>query len=283
MKDFSQFLLVSDYDRTMTTHAGDVPDCNLEAVSQWMARGGGFTIATGRSLPMFTLPLRGLRLNAPALVANGAAVYDPETGETTVRRPFAPGALDAAWELHQRFPLLRMEFEGLRGHDCFGRDPLREAYLERYGVPFRYPEFAESASDALSVTFYAPFRKAGHVPFSQMDPEEERPFDEMEKMVRTEFPAYFTPIRSMPRMLELIPAGCGKGEAARELANRLGRPILLCAGDAPNDLDMLEEADRAFIPRDAAPSLFGRGFDTAAPCDEGTIAAVVSLLFAQSS
>lgn len=229
-------------------------------------------------MPMFKQPLRGLHLNAPAIIANGAAVCHPQNGETTVRRPFAEGALDAAWELHQRFPLLRMEFEGLHCHDCFGPDPLREAYLDRYGVPYRYPDYAGTKPDVLSVTYYAPFRSAGHVSFSELDPAEERPFDEMETIVRKEYSHLFIPIRSMPRMLELIPAGCGKGEAARELSVTLGRPVLLCAGDAPNDLDMLEEADRAFIPENAAPSLFGRGFETVASCDDGTIAAIVALL-----
>ena len=55
--------------------------------------------------------------------------------------------------------------------------------------------------------------------------------------------------------------------------------MLLCAGDAPNALDMLEEADRAFIPEDAAPALFGRGFETVASCDQGAIAAAIALLF----
>lgn len=278
VKDFSNFILVSDYDRTMTAISGEVPLRNLQAADEFIARGGAFTIATGRSKPMFELPLRGLRLNAPALIANGAAVWDTETGELSVRRPFPPGALDAAWELHLRFPQLRMEFEGLQCHDCFGPDPLREAYLNRYGVMFRYPDFDGIEPDVLSVTYYAPFRAAGHVPFSELDPVEEQPFDELEEIVRREFLHFFTPVRSMPRMLELIPAGCGKGEAARELAASLERPVLLCAGDAPNDLDMLEVADRAFIPENAAPGLFGRGFEVVDSCDKGTVAAAIALL-----
>lgn len=277
MEDYSDIMLVSDYDRTMTSLSGEVPACNLCAVEEFIERGGVFTIATGRSKPMFELPRRGLRLNAPAIIANGAAIWDLETEMVSVRRPFASGALEAAWELHLQFPQLRMEFEGLRGHDCFGEDPLRETYLKRYGVSFRYPDFTQASADVLSVTYYAPFQTAGHVPFSELDAEEERPFDEMEDIVRRNFLHFFTPIRSMPRMLELIPAGCGKGEAARELADNLGRSILLCAGDAPNDLDMLAAADRAFIPENAAPSLFGRGFVTAASCDEGTIASAISL------
>lgn len=279
MKDFSEILLVSDYDRTMTAHSGEIPEANRRAVEEFISRGGAFTIATGRSKPMFELPRRGLRLNAPALIANGAAVWELKTGEIAVRRPFAPGALDAAWTLHLRFPQLRMEFEGLHGHDCFGADELRDAYLARYEVPARYPSFEDAAPGVLSVTYYAPFRAAGHVPFSQLDPEEERPFDELEAAVRGEYARFFTPIRSMPRMIELIPAGCGKGEAARALAASLGRPLLYCAGDAPNDLDMLEEADRAFVPSDGAPSLFHRGFETVAPCDEGAVAAAIERLF----
>ena len=53
MTDFSKILLASDYDRTMTGLDGSIPPVNLAAVEEFMALGGAFTIATGRSKPMF--------------------------------------------------------------------------------------------------------------------------------------------------------------------------------------------------------------------------------------
>ena len=52
MSKFSNFLLVSDFDRTLTDRQGRIPQTNLDAIAYFMAQGGAFTIATGRSLPM---------------------------------------------------------------------------------------------------------------------------------------------------------------------------------------------------------------------------------------
>ena len=47
--------------------------------------------------------------------------------------------------------------------------------------------------------------------------------------------------------------GCDKGTAARRLADTLGRSILVCVGDAPNDLAMLQAADYGFRTGDCDP------------------------------
>ena len=110
-------------------------------------------------------------------------------------------------------------------------------------------------------------------------PEEEAPFEAIEAIVAERYSHLLDTVRSMPRMIELLPKGCGKGNAARQLAQQLGRSTLLCVGDAPNDLDMLDKADEAFYPTSAESSLFHRGY-TPLPvsCQEGTIAALVELL-----
>ena len=87
MIEYSKVLLVSDYDRTMTGFDGSIPADNLEAVEEFMARGGAFTIATGRSRPMFLGPMEGLQVNAPVILANGGALWDPESDRITVLHP----------------------------------------------------------------------------------------------------------------------------------------------------------------------------------------------------
>ena len=46
-----------------------------------------------------------------------------------------------------------------------------------------------------------------------------------------------------------------KGAAARRLMAALGCDRLVCAGDAPNDLELLQSADLAFVPRDCDPTI----------------------------
>ena len=58
----------------------------------------------------------------------------------------------------------------------------------------------------------------------------------------------------------------------------LGNNMLAGAGDAPNDLPLLDEADYAFCPADCAEALRGGPYRFVASCGEGTIAAAMEEL-----
>ena len=278
MIEYSKVLLVSDYDRTMTAFDGSIPAANLAAVEEFMARGGAFTIATGRSRPMFLGPMEGLRVNAPVILANGGALWDPESDQITVLHPLEAEDLAVAREITKQYPQLRLELQGLRGHRCFGVDPLRDQYMARYRMEPDYGGWEGLTDTYLAACLYAPFRSDHHVRAGESNEAEERPFAEIETLVKTRYGHRLTAVRSMPRMIEILAKDCGKGSTARELARRMGRTVLLCAGDAPNDLTMLEEADEAFIPATADPAILGLGFTEVASCDDGAIASIVELL-----
>ena len=53
MGRFSNVLLASDFDHTLTDMSGQIPARNLEAIAACQAEGGIFTVASGRSIPMF--------------------------------------------------------------------------------------------------------------------------------------------------------------------------------------------------------------------------------------
>lgn len=275
MDDFSRMLLVSDYDRTMTAFDGTIPPANQAAVARFLAGGGAFTIATGRSRPMFRQPAAELPLDVPVIVANGAAVWEPARDRITVYHALGSEDLARIRELHGRWPGLRLELQGLRGHRCFGRDPLRDAYMARYGMTPDYGGWEGLTDTYLVACFYAPFRSPFHSRPGETCPEDEAPFDEMERLLAG---SPLDTVRSLPRMIELLPRGCGKGAAARRLAGTLGREVLLCAGDAPNDLPMLEEADRAFVPASADEAVLHRGYEVVADCDRGAVADLIARL-----
>ena len=63
-----------------------------------------------------------------------------------------------------------------------------------------------------------------------------------------------------------------KIRAARELQNKLGKKLLVCVGDAENDLPMLEGADFAFCPSDGT---IADRFTNVCPCGDGAVADVI--------
>ena len=71
-------LLVSDIDGTLIDSQYRIPERNREAIQRWMAQGGGFAIATGRSWESVEKCLGDLRVNRPCVLANGGLLYDLE-------------------------------------------------------------------------------------------------------------------------------------------------------------------------------------------------------------
>ena len=65
MGRFSNVLLASDFDHTLTDMSGQIPARNLEAIAAFQAEGGIFTVASGRSIPMFRKKAALVPVNAP--------------------------------------------------------------------------------------------------------------------------------------------------------------------------------------------------------------------------
>jgi len=112
---FDGMLLVSDYDNTFQYTesalsgggAAAVPPPsarNLEAVSRWIAGGGRFAIATGRSLGAFRQQAERLPINAPVIVDNGGGIYDLAAGRYVLRKLLPDCALTDLAAVEAAFP-----------------------------------------------------------------------------------------------------------------------------------------------------------------------------------
>ena len=275
MGKFSNYLLVSDFDRTLTDRKGQIPQSNLDAISDFMAQGGAFTIATGRSLPMSRYRFADIPMNAPLLVFNGAACFDMKTGELLFCRPMPDDCVALMQHYEAAYPDLRLEVHCLDKHYVFHGDDSRDEYLRRQNSDFVHATWDMVQDPKVKFSIYS---RRDHLFEITPDSEEGAFFLELERDANQRGGGRYTAINSLPGMVEVQAAGTSKGIAARELANRLGRTVLVCAGDATNDLSMLEEADLAFLAADGDVRMFGRGFRPAAPCDAGTIADVIRQL-----
>ena len=78
--------------------------------------------------------------------------------------------------------------------------------------------------------------------------------------------------RSAPRIIDVHAAGVSKLVAARDLQKKLGKEILVCVGDAENDICMLDGADYAFCPSDA---ILANRYPNVCTCAEGAVADVI--------
>lgn len=277
MLDFSNVLLVSDFDRTLTAQDSTIPAANLEAIRRFAAAGGRFTVGTGRSVPMFRPYRERIPANAPLILYNGAAVYDYNT-ETMSETVWMPTGRELLEYLAETFPELWVEVQGVDAHYLIGENPAREAFYRAQGVPFRTVTPAEAPERYHKLALFGPFSENGVRQFFQGTPEEDARFAACQERIMADWPMLRAD-RAAMKIIDLQDRRAGKGSAARNLARRLGRKTLVCVGDAMNDASMLQEADLAFAPADCVPAVKELGCCTLVrPCGEGAIAGVVEAL-----
>jgi hypothetical protein len=277
MTDFSDILLVADFDRTLTAPDSTIPRANVDAIRYFTDRGGLFTVGTGRSAPMFRPHHAKVPVNAPLILYNGAAAYDYAT-ETLSGAVWMPTGRDLLEYITETFPDLWLEVQGVDAHYLIGENPAREAFYRAQGVVVRTVSVAEAPMRYHKLAIFGEFNGEGVGQFYSGTPEELARFSACCERIMRDWPALRAD-RAAPRIVDLQDRRAGKGKAARELANRLGRRILACAGDAMNDASMLLEADLAFAPADCAEEVKTLGVCTLVrPCAEGAIAGVVEYL-----
>ena len=277
MTDFSDVLLVSDFDRTLTAPDSTVPEANLTAIRRFMERGGRFTVATGRSAPMFRPCQERIPVNAPLILYNGAAAYD-YADNTFSGAVWMSGGRELLAYLTRNFPDLLLEVQGVDAHYLLGQSPLREAFYRAQGVACKPVALSEAPERYHKLALFGTFRSLDVGQFYSGTPEEDVRFSDCCVRIMRDWPELRAD-RAAMRIIDLQDRRAGKGAAARALAGRLGRSTLVCVGDAMNDASMLLEADLAFAPADCNEEVKALGCCTLVrPCAEGSIAGVVEAL-----
>ena len=281
MGKYSQILLVTDFDATLTGKDRKIPRTNVDAAERFMAEGGLFTIATGRSRPMFEHSAGEIATNAPHILSNGSGIYDYNRREWLYWEDLPADAGEVMTDLVTRFPEVFGEIQTKDQQFGFNGDPALDDWMKRINVIIQRRPVGEISRPWLKLRFLWQLtdRKAGA---RLSDPEEYvdeiRVIDSMRDYVEAVYGDRYRVERPGDLSIEIQCAGTTKGTTARRLAQELGRPILVCAGDARNDLSMLKEADIAYITADAEPAMFEYGFRVAAPCGVGAIASIIDEL-----
>ena len=269
---FSDVLLAADFDRTLTATDSTIPARNLEAIEYFTAHGGAFTVNTGRSMPMSRgRLLPEVPVNAPLLLYNGSAAFDKASETLTQVYPIDLD-IGILADLQKRFPRLHVEVQAVDAHYLLHEDRGWEAYCENNGCRWKYADPKNIPGPFVKFAFYGQFHEPTVASMYQATEEELATIEAAIAWMEKAYGSRLEIFRACARIVDFHAKGCSKLRSARDLQKALGRKLLICAGDAENDLTMLEGADHAFCPADG---VVADRFKNVCKCDDGAIADVI--------
>ena len=237
MAGFAGCVLVSDLDGTLIGAGHRVSDENVAAIRAFVAAGGRFLGATGRTELNVGPYTTGIPLSSPWILYNGAAIYD-----WTSRRFLYKAPLDR--QLAEAFTRRAMAHRPAVNIQVYCGGPFcqvnpgapSDITAVREGQAFENKPMEAIADDWLKVLFCS-------------DAPDE--LDAVEALFEADpLRARAHKMRSGPRYFELTATGVNKGSALARLRTLL-EPAPTCVvaiGDYINDIEMLQEADIAAAP-----------------------------------
>ena len=269
---YSDILLTVDYDRTLTAPDSTIPERNLEAIRYFMENGGAFTVNTGRSVPMTKVFRDIVPVNAPLLLYNGSAAYDPSADKLSFCHEIPMDMAGTVRECQRLFPDLTVEVQGVDAHYRFSENPGWDVFSEHQLCAHAAASPDDDLGPFLKFTLYGEFRDVTVASFFSGSEEEKRRMDDAEALLKARFGESCEVFRAAARIIDVHAKGVSTARSARALPQRLGRKILVCAGDAENDLPMMRDADYAYAPADG---IIANRFETVCKCAEGAVADVI--------
>lgn len=279
MGRFSGVLIASDYDNTLVDTGGAyargekqgyLTPASRRAIEEFMAQGGIFSIATGRSLPSFNTVRQSIPSNGPTIMFNGAAIYDCAEDKYLFQAFLRESAREHLMQVCRAFPQVACEIY----HDDNAIHVFRPN-------GFSADHLRLTQSRAVEVADLAPSSVPAPMSKALFEAEE----DTLQKVVvyiRSQpWGGEYETVFSTPFLLEITTQGATKGGMVERLRQMLHieRENLYCMGDQNNDMDMLALAAIPFAPANAIPEVKAMpGIHLLPPCWEGTMEAVVEEL-----
>ena len=267
---FSDVLMTVDFDRTMTGPDSKIPQRNLDAVAFFMENGGTFTINTGRSVSSFHKHLGKLPVNAPVLMYNGSARWD--NGVLSDLKLLDFDLWETVKTVRTLFPDMNLEIQGTQYHDLVDPEEAYAKFYEELGWPHRIVKEGDDLGPFVKFALAGSPRSKGVATLFECTPEEMAAFDAAQAKLVQMWGDKIEVYRAASRIIDVHAKGVSKIAAARQLQQELGKKILVCVGDAENDLPMLEGADYAYAPADG---VVADRFENVCNCADGAVADVI--------
>lgn len=232
--DFARVIFMSDLDGTLFTDDKRVLKKDMDAVNRFRKGGGLFTAATGRGCEMTRRAARELSLDIPAVLFNGAAVYDFKEDRFLWQCETSPNAREYIREISENFPNV-LGIEVLHKNNVFVPfiNDVEQIHLDMEKV---VPD--RRALDEIPEGGWLKFVIAAEPDI----------LDKVQEYVTVKYHDRFSDVnwvRSSPRFFECLPKGVDKSRGFAELIKILGAEnrFTVAAGDYFNDIEMIRKAD----------------------------------------
>lgn len=270
MAIFSDILLTVDFDRTLTGPDSKIPQRNLDAIAWFTRNGGTFTVNTGRSTASFSKHLSYLPVNAPVLMYNGSARW--QAGKLEEMKLLALDLWETVKTVREEFPNMNLEIQGADQHYLIDPEPEYVRFYDALKWKYRIPQWGEDLGPFLKFALAGSPRKSSVSTLFDCTQEELAAFDAAQARIQQLWGDKVVVYRAASRIIDVHAKGVSKIAAARQLQQELGKKILVCVGDAENDVPMLDGADHAYCPADG---VVADRYETVCNCAEGAVADVI--------
>ncbi len=263
MGRFDGKLMVSDMDATLLDSSHRVSDQNREAIEYFISEGGRFTVATGRMVPAVRAYFSQMRINAPALLHNGAKIYDFETETALFEKFIEEPRKEAIRRVHDELPELGLEVYADEKVYIYRACSETERFKTRsYEVIYSMPDEVWSR----------PWIKALLIGEREL-------LDKYEPVYRRCYDSGYS-VRSGDMYLDVVANGVSKGKALTALAAMLGigRENIYAVGDNMNDIDMLKAAGHSFAVENAEGEVKAAADRIVPSCENSAAAYIIENL-----
>ena len=227
--DFNKVIIMTDLDGTLLTDDKQILQKDLDAIKRFRKGGGLFTVATGRGYAMARRIVDKLKLDMPAVIFNGASIYDFALNKSLWNCTIEDSAYDYIPTLIKEFPDLGVEI--LHG--------------ERVYVPYAnqviYDHLALESLDGVEI----PFEEVPKGCFKMLLGYPKEKIGQLMDFAEKNCSGKVNWVHSAPMYFEMLPEGISKAEGFNKLLEITGNThkFTVAAGDYGNDYAMVKAAD----------------------------------------
>ena len=229
--------LLTDLDGTLLTPEKTLLPEDAAAIADFRAKGGLFSIATGRGRQATAEFLDLFQPDFPAVMYNGALLYDYRAKQTAASVRLPQGIRPLLEELMHEFPEIGAEV--LREDGVF---VIQDSETERHHLEITHVPFVMKSLDEIDPESCLKALFAG----------QEHEIARLQEYVKQPRFSLVNFTRSHRWFLEILPHDTNKGTALRKMRTMLPEGTVIGAtGDFDNDTAMLLEADICGCPADS--------------------------------
>lgn len=259
---FKNCLLASDYDGTLYADDGKIQPEVLSAIAYFQNNGGTFTVCTGRVAKGFHA-YDPSYINAPVLLANGAAAYDYEKEQYVFLHGIGFEGIGTIHALMREFPNLSIELYGINEVSAIHISQNTMHHFASQDFIFQRIQGPEQA----------------HLPWCKVMIDACEQSGAVQEFLAEHFSdPTFLPTKG--NFVEILKKGANKGSGLLRLADSLHIPHdrVFAVGDGYNDVDMLKVAKIGFVPENGSNEALAAADYVVRSNNDGAVAHVIEIL-----